>query len=278
MLSTPLETTLATTTSVDLIPGIDLGLGPEAFLVTALLVLVAIATTYLWKKTRPTAPPGRGMIIMVKEPPTLGRPRFAKRLADHLDLPPPGWPIGPIEMTIWKRALGGWSEADKGFFDEVNYLDLDRLLAILMMRKAHKYPRPPKGKNVSRQDFERWRDTYAVKTMMDHMDEFLAMVFAVVDGQENVIIDGHALGTSPRDTPLSTRIQARYSNRPTLRVLLKTPDGVGPSEVAPQHVGVVNRATYSQEELLAKIQRKDGGIALEEELHSARTRIPADAT
>lgn len=215
------------------------------------------------------------MIFLVREPSSLGRPRFAQRLVEHLDLEPLDWPLSETDREVWKTSLAGWWESSDRFFGATNYLCIDRMLGILMLRKAGRYPPPPSGPGVQRVEFEQWRDRFVAQAMVEHMGELLGMLSRMIDRRKHIVLSGEALGTSPRDSPLSLRLQAQYSDRPILRIRLQLPPGAAPGENAPEHEAVLDRrARYSQDELLSLIHRVDGDIELDEAIRSARTRIP----
>ena len=214
------------------------------------------------------------MIILVKGPRFLNQTEFAQRLAEHLDLPKLPWPIDEKTLEEWAGALGGWQEADPEFFFSTRFVDIDRVVAIVFWRHRLELPPAPSGPNVSRQDFERWRDKNAQLVAETYQREVFDLCCGMIDAVDHAVVSGSLLGSSPRDTMLSRMLQFKYGQVPLLRLLLKSPAGAGFSGDHNQQLLIeCQRKDFTAEEFLKSVWRNDdGSIGLAPALKSARVR------
>lgn len=210
------------------------------------------------------------MIFLIKGRSNVGKSGFSQRLAEHLCVVPPVWPISEEELRDYGAGLDGWPAGASDFLVGTRHVDIDKVGAIVLFRHRLELPLPP-AKGAPFQDYEIWRDETTRLTLEPPLYyELLDLAFKMIESMDHPIVDGTAVGTSRRDSRLAKTIRFKYSQQSFLSILLKrTPyeSATLPKTGEIIRVAEVNGRDYTYDQLLSKIHRgPNGDVVVDEEL------------
>ena len=205
------------------------------------------------------------MIIFVKGQSNVGKTSLSQRLAESLQLDVPAWPISKPELEEWREGIEGWWEAESSFFLEARHIDVDRVVGLILFENRYDFPPPPTlGQNMSRRDFEEWRDRECQKVLTPkYLPRLFELVCGMIESTDHVVINGTALGVSPRDSQLLKMILFKYPQVGHLRILVKrapyeSPDM--PVGVPVTKTAVINGRTFTHDQVVDMITRDEQDI------------------
>lgn len=161
------------------------------------------------------------MIFLVKGRSHVGKTAFSQRLAQKVNPHPPAWPLDDETRRRWEEMLEGWWEADPGFFLDAWHIDIDRVVALVLMEEIDRHPPLPRWTETTpRRDFEQWRDTVCLDVLQRRTPRILELTCRLMDSVPHPVLDGTGLGTTVQDSPLAKMLLFRYSTRPRMKILL----------------------------------------------------------
>lgn len=199
------------------------------------------------------------MIFLIKGRLATGEGSFGHRLAVSLGLRPPQWEIDDEALDLWRSSQTGWVDEDPSAIRDLRYIDIDKVLATVIIAHREEFEAPPAwSPETSPQVFARWREKQASRVLSgEHLMDVFNQVCRMMESMDHPVLEGAVLGNLPMDTKFSQMITFKYSQTPTLKILLLPPDR-GAARDAPG-TAMVNGHKLSPDDLLTMISKDESG-------------------
>lgn len=203
------------------------------------------------------------MIVFLKGESGAGKSTLARRLARHLELAPPPWPVTPDMLAQWRRGLRGvdlethWTAPDDDYFRE-GHVNLDRARALCQFLQREALPPLPDGDDPA--DHREWMETCSREvTSGSLLKEFFDLTCRLVD-PAGAIVEGTLLGKGEADFRFLSMLEFRFSSTPKIKLLV-TCDGEGRRRVRAAH-GDLDRDLDPDAVVAAFHRDGDGAVAV----------------
>lgn len=196
------------------------------------------------------------MLIFVKGRPGTGKTTFSRRLAEHLELPPPAWPVDAATLAEIRAMVGEWEEIDDDYYRGEGHVNTDKAASLCFFELRERLPPlPPAG--APAEAFGRWvGESSAALGSGPGQARLLELLRELIDSTPHAVVDGTLLGLGEGDTNIARMLRFVYSRAPIVEVVLDRDPYDGPEPPAEARwVARMGGEELSHDEALARLAR-----------------------